>query len=77
MQIKERCPKCGAEMDAEFVDIGIGFQQMTEARCVEDCDANEYFYAEYVRNQEKLEKPVQSFEEWLWDLTQAGNQSLK
>ena len=34
-----RCPWCGsANVDAEFVDIGVGFQQVTPYRCG-DCDA--------------------------------------
>lgn len=37
MRTHEYCKKCGTEMEAEFVDIGIGFQQVTEARCSNQC----------------------------------------
>ena len=39
--IPSKCPYCGhKEFDAEFVDIGVGFQQVTPAIC-ENCGAQE------------------------------------
>lgn len=32
-----RCPQCGGECEAEFVDIGVGMQQVTPYGCV-DCE---------------------------------------
>lgn len=65
MNIKEKCPKCGGEMEAEFVDIGIGYSQVSEAFCVNSCDMLDYFYADYVRQKEKLGEAVKTFDEWL------------
>lgn len=36
------CPWCGGETDAEFVDIGVGFQQVTPFVCV-DCQAAQWY----------------------------------
>jgi hypothetical protein len=36
-----QCPWCGSpDLDAEFVDIGVGQEQVTPYRCT-SCDANE------------------------------------
>lgn len=36
----EPCPYCGAVCDADFVDIGVGYQQCGPYRCLE-CEASE------------------------------------
>lgn len=35
------CPFCNGPTDAEFVDIGVGFQQVSPARC-NDCGAVQF-----------------------------------
>lgn len=40
MSDKENCPYCQAEMDADYVDIGVGFQQCGPFHCV-NCGASE------------------------------------
>ncbi len=37
---KENCPYCGAECEAEFVDIGVGMQQCSPYMCM-TCHAYE------------------------------------
>lgn len=37
MRTYEKCEHCGEETEAEFVDIGIGYEQVTEARCPNNC----------------------------------------
>ena len=37
---KVTCPYCGAECEAEYVDIGVGMQQVTPHECF-DCHAVE------------------------------------
>lgn len=34
------CPFCGARTEAEYVDIGVGFQQVTPYQCTE-CPAHQ------------------------------------
>jgi len=58
---REKCPKCGGEMEAEFVDIGIGWQQVTESMCMNQCDYIEWEYEQY---KNKVENPL-TVEEWL------------
>lgn len=36
MRYRSGCPYCGSEnVDAEFVDVGVGFEQVTAAECGE------------------------------------------
>ncbi|MFD2704192.1 hypothetical protein [Salibacterium lacus] len=37
MRTHEYCAICGEELEAEYVDVGIGFQQVTEADCPRGC----------------------------------------
>jgi hypothetical protein len=36
--LEPKCPYCGAPADAEFVDVEVGFQQVTPWTCTK-CDA--------------------------------------
>jgi len=38
----ETCEHCGEYMYAEYVDIGIGMQQVTPAACANECDYIKY-----------------------------------
>lgn len=38
MRTHEYCEVCKEEKEAEFVDIGVGFHQVTEARCSNMCN---------------------------------------
>jgi len=40
LEPKERCPYCGASCHADFVDIGVGYQQCGPYHC-EGCGASE------------------------------------
>lgn len=40
LEPKERCPYCGASCHADFVDIGVGYQQCGPYHC-ERCGASE------------------------------------
>lgn len=59
------CPKCGSPMEAEFVDIGIGHVQVTEAICTSNCDEAEFYYAGYVALQTEKQQDVLSFDDWM------------
>lgn len=56
-----KCEHCGSEMEAEFVDIGIGFQQVTEGKCPNECDYIEWEYQKY---KDETVKPL-DMNEWL------------
>lgn len=41
------CAICGEKLDAEFVDIGVGWQQVTEEDCPNQCGHVLYDYSIY------------------------------
>jgi hypothetical protein len=51
MKSGDICNHCGTEMEAEFVDIGIGWQQVTESICPNQCDYIEYLLSETTQNE--------------------------
>lgn len=63
----EICPTCGAKMDAEFVDIGIGFQQLTPYECGA-CEDVKYHYFSYKEHTESLGARPLSYDEWIAQL---------
>ena len=46
----EICEYCGVRKCAEYVDIGIGFQQVTPAICPNDCE-----YIKYLESKMEVE----------------------
>lgn len=56
-----KCENCGEKLEAEFVDIGIGVEQVTEGRCPNNCDYIEWLYQEYIK---ETKNPL-SMDEWL------------
>lgn len=60
-----KCDLCGYELDAEFVDIGVGFQQVTEARCGNGCEHFFMAYDEYEKEQKAFGNEPEAFEKWL------------
>ncbi|MFA1509982.1 hypothetical protein ACDN41_12200 [Priestia aryabhattai] len=61
MSYPPKCKSCGAEMDAEFVDIGIGTQQVTDWECPNECGYLEWQYEQDM----KVANVKISFDEWL------------
>jgi len=57
----EKCIECGTELEAEFVDIGIGFEQVTQGICPNQCDYIEWEYQQY---KDRTVKPL-DMNEWL------------
>jgi hypothetical protein len=57
----EYCKDCGAELEAEFVDIGIGYEQVTQGECPNNCGYIEWMYQEYVKDN----KNPLPLEEWI------------
>ena len=68
MKTGELCKDCGAELVAEFVDIGIGWQQVTAGECPNNCDYIKYAYGEYVKSTEN----TLSLNDWLDSLELAS-----
>jgi hypothetical protein len=61
LKTSEKCKHCGEHLIAEFVDIGIGWDQVTEGVCPNNCDYIEWEYQQY---KDKNVKPL-DMDEWL------------
>lgn len=55
LETGEICPTCNANMYAEFVDIGVGFQQVTESMCPNYCG-----YLEWEEEKEQKRQEIKS-----------------
>lgn len=69
MKTGEKCKKCGTGLEAEFVDIGVGWEQVTEGLCPNQCDYIEWEYKQYKNKKALMEETPLSFDEWLKSVT--------
>ena len=58
------CDICGGELYAEFVDIGVGLQQVTPEDCGNGCQNELENYDRYEQDCRELGVVPQPFEQW-------------
>lgn len=66
-----QCPFCGAEAYAEMVDIGVGWQQVAPAECL-NCGATQDNRGHWMT----LEEMEQEFQKWLSQQTKPSGNPL-